>query len=259
MLSKYKEFKFKYCYSMAGWIHELFYDDPEEEYLRDHFDITDALFRNKISKPDKYSLLHIIIEYYWNYRNEYLHRKLGFDDIIDDFENILKTYSIPLPKKPKYNKKKSDYNDSLYEYCDDLLSLVGKTTKRIVDEVFNILFNDRMFLLKFNLIISDIIKEMELIKYPDILDNDGQLKRCSNIPTWLQKAIIYRDKGICQICGIDISGVWTTEDERQFDHVVPLKLGGSNDPTNFQLLCKTCNSKKSGTKIETSEKYLSYW
>lgn len=29
------------------------------------------------------------------------------------------------------------------------------------------------------------------------------------------------------------------------DHIQPLALGGSNDKTNLQLLCPTCNTKKS--------------
>ncbi len=28
------------------------------------------------------------------------------------------------------------------------------------------------------------------------------------------------------------------------DHVLPLTLGGTNDPENFQPLCRSCNSKK---------------
>lgn len=37
---------------------------------------------------------------------------------------------------------------------------------------------------------------------------------------------------------------------RHIDHIVPLKLGGSNDWTNLQALCPTCNLKK-GAKDPT--------
>jgi len=32
------------------------------------------------------------------------------------------------------------------------------------------------------------------------------------------------------------------------DHIVPRRLGGDNEYTNLQILCRTCNSRK-GTKI----------
>lgn len=33
-------------------------------------------------------------------------------------------------------------------------------------------------------------------------------------------------------------------DSHEVDHIVPLALGGSNDKTNLQMLCGTCNRQK---------------
>jgi len=42
----------------------------------------------------------------------------------------------------------------------------------------------------------------------------------------------------CVECG------WSTKYERHVDHIMPLALGGSNWPSNLQVLCPICNLKK---------------
>lgn len=116
-----------------------------------------------------------------------------------------------------------------------------------------------MFLLKFNKIVSSVIAEMKKIDYSDVLNRDGVVKRASYIPKWLKGAIFHRDKGKCQVCGKDLSGLMFLGEEVHYDHVIPLNLGGTNDPTNFQLMCREHNLSKSGTKVITSERYQTYW
>ncbi len=38
----------------------------------------------------------------------------------------------------------------------------------------------------------------------------------------------------------------TIRQEYTVDHIVPLRLGGSSDPNNLQLVCRLCNSSKGG-------------
>ncbi|WP_432422768.1 HNH endonuclease [Terrimonas ginsenosidimutans] len=45
-------------------------------------------------------------------------------------------------------------------------------------------------------------------------------------------------------CSTDLSGVINTLGSMNFDHIIPLDLFGTNDPTNIQLLCKDCNMRK---------------
>jgi 5-methylcytosine-specific restriction endonuclease McrA len=44
-----------------------------------------------------------------------------------------------------------------------------------------------------------------------------------------------------------------------FDHIVPLALGGLNDVTNLQLLCKGCNGTKGGRRRAASNHYRRWY
>lgn len=52
--------------------------------------------------------------------------------------------------------------------------------------------------------------------------------------------IYVQQKGRCAYCRTTLS------DGYEVDHIVPLSAGGTNDPANVQLLCDSCNSRKSG-------------
>jgi len=41
----------------------------------------------------------------------------------------------------------------------------------------------------------------------------------------------------CQKCG--------AEENLEMDHIVPLSMGGAHSPENLQVLCRSCNAKKS--------------
>lgn len=53
--------------------------------------------------------------------------------------------------------------------------------------------------------------------------------------------ILERDAYRCQVC----------DDHRDLvvDHIIPVAMGGSNDPANLQALCGPCNMKK-GARLE---------
>ncbi|OYV54240.1 MAG: hypothetical protein B7Z76_15265, partial [Acidiphilium sp. 20-67-58] len=55
----------------------------------------------------------------------------------------------------------------------------------------------------------------------------------------IQKIFI-QQKGKCIICLVK----FTKEKKYTIDHIMPLHLGGSNDVSNLQLVCKGCNSRK---------------
>jgi 5-methylcytosine-specific restriction endonuclease McrA len=49
-------------------------------------------------------------------------------------------------------------------------------------------------------------------------------------------AVWQRDGGRCVACGADF--------ELQFDHVIPVALGGADTVENLQVLCAPCNQRK---------------
>jgi hypothetical protein len=57
------------------------------------------------------------------------------------------------------------------------------------------------------------------------------------IPEEVRMYVWRRDKGRCVKCNSD--------QNLEFDHVIPISKGGSNTERNIQLLCSECNKKKS--------------
>lgn len=65
------------------------------------------------------------------------------------------------------------------------------------------------------------------------LDTPGKRQA---IPTEVKTQVWQRDKGQCVECG--------SNQNLEFDHIIPLALGGANTFRNLQLLCEMCNRRK---------------
>ena len=61
-----------------------------------------------------------------------------------------------------------------------------------------------------------------------------------HIPTKLKMRIARRDNYTCQVCGKNLK-----DDELEFDHSIPVSLGGSSEEHNIRLICSNCNRQKS--------------
>jgi hypothetical protein len=179
---------------------------------------------------------------------EYLGRKV---EPIKEWEALLVDYEVP------FSKAEIGEDDSYADYLE--AKIHEHVVDQIVNETFQILFSDRQFCLKFNLFLSEIVQDTKKSDWPDHLEKDGVLKRCTYFPTWVERAVFMRDRGNCAVCLKDLTGVLKTNPEKAIDHIVPLALGGCNDITNLQLICQTCNNNKLGHTVTTSQKYPVYF
>jgi 5-methylcytosine-specific restriction endonuclease McrA len=71
------------------------------------------------------------------------------------------------------------------------------------------------------------------------LAGEGAPRRRQPIPRAIRLAVFERDGGRCVECGSSF--------DIQYDHVIPLALGGANTAANLQILCAPCNQSKGGT------------
>lgn len=56
----------------------------------------------------------------------------------------------------------------------------------------------------------------------------------------LRKAILQRDRYLCQVCLADGRPTPATA----VDHITPKAKGGTDDPANLQAICKPCHDAK---------------
>ena len=68
------------------------------------------------------------------------------------------------------------------------------------------------------------------------------------IPASVKCHVWERDNHMCVYCG--------SSKNLEYDHIIPFSWGGSNSPENVQLLCKTCNRRKSDSLTDGSIKPL---
>lgn len=76
---------------------------------------------------------------------------------------------------------------------------------------------------------------------PEYEENEPEKKYIRQpIPEDVQIFVWQRDEGRCVKCG--------SQENLEYDHIIPLSKGGSNTARNIQLLCEKCNRQK-GNRI----------
>nr|URJ56600.3 HNH endonuclease signature motif containing protein [Paenibacillus polymyxa] len=235
-------------------------------------------FLPKAFKPHKRTLLHdYISDLYYSYFEYPIDKHLAYEPI----ENIIDLFKTYDPENSEYHKLSQQYTefdidkdnlrakDKLGQIVDDqiidnlgyslLSTFRDSIMPTVVDDIFTVLFQSKSYLRHFNVALAEVISAIKVEDEPGYLKRDGVIQRCTYIPSWLKQAVFYRDKGKCQECGKDVSGLLDPANNYHIDHIVPLDMGGTNDPTNFQLLCSTCNLSKGARTNHAFDIEAPFW
>ena len=120
-----------------------------------------------------------------------------------------------------------------------------------------IFFQNRFFLLERKVRTPAEWEEVTLRAKKIVYDEEGEITSLRSFVSNIEAAIEYqqagskrepisddvkllvwsRDGGACTRCG--------SKERLHFDHIIPVAKGGSNDAVNIQLLCQSCNLRKS--------------
>jgi hypothetical protein len=79
-------------------------------------------------------------------------------------------------------------------------------------------------------------RRIERAKDMMLAEGEATGPRREPIPEDVRREVFRRDGGRCVACGAD--------ELLQFDHVIPVALGGASSLGNLQLLCAPCNREK---------------
>jgi hypothetical protein len=91
------------------------------------------------------------------------------------------------------------------------------------------------------LVLQAVDKERQLFERLKVKfyspDSNPEKPKRERIPEAVRIAVWRRDQGRCGRCG--------SRERLEYDHIVPVDLGGSNTARNIELLCENCNRSKS--------------
>lgn len=209
-----------------------------------------------ISKWDKRCILHKIIDSALYIYVEWIAGKVSPEEFVKYYTKFINKKNI----ESGIRILNSDYDE---ENEDELYSLYSNLIDEIKDimaeSCFILLFSDRDFLHRLQMLIANEIKKLKKVDFPKYLKKDGVIFRPkAAFPSWLKKAVYFRDKGRCQLCSCDLSNTYIYNNIN-YDHMIALESAGNNDPTNIQLTCETCNKSKQQKDIVKKVPTQNFW
>jgi hypothetical protein len=162
-----------------------------------------------------------------------------------------------------YHDEKCQCGQQLQVWKNFVDQNAGQIDELIIHSAFQVVYRDRVFLHDFHLELSEFIEDyIEDIKkvHPDCVTEKNRIKR-RGFPQWLKNAVFHRDMGTCSNpkCRCDLTKRVRPITNTNFDHIIPLNLFGSNDASNLQLLCESCNTSKGDRSTMTGAVNTPFW
>jgi 5-methylcytosine-specific restriction endonuclease McrA len=232
-----EEIDFRFAYSFCSNVQRAVFndgdDDPEAPgwYLPENAEA----FILKAATPHRETLLH---HYIYEVEASSIDYEIGHGgpEQFIEFAPMLEAADLEVPDWLAC--------EAVVDHLRELEDLLQEATRRLVPAAFHILYTDLRFLHQFQRIVAARVRTSKVADHPTHLRRDGVLQRPQHWPGWLRKGVFHRDKGRCQECQRDLTGTVLIEGVMHIDHILPLAQGGTNDPTNLQLLCDECNLRK---------------
>ena len=147
----------------------------------------------------------------------------------DDFLNITNHFDLliigkSLDKETKTLKESEDFYSEAVRKIDSFID--SKTLDDWMKKRFELSESDKRMM--------DEIMEKHGFSFDE---EDDKPKRSRRISQSVKDKVWNRDGGKCVLCG--------SNENIEFDHIVPFSKGGANTYRNIQILCESCNRKKS--------------
>lgn len=252
---------------LAGLAVSNFWDDNQ-----DAFSCLKEEIIGSIIKPTQITAIHHYLLFFQDIEEEVDDLSKNIDDMEWVYNFLRRTLNqvnlqpdIPEPDFKSCGDKHGHLhcvcNDIIHQWINYINDNKHEIDDLIVHSAFQFIFQDRKFLHDFHLELSYFIKQhLDEIeeKYSEYVTTKKRIKRVY-FPKWLTDAVFYRDKGTCSICRCDLTKLIRTQNTTHIDHIVPLDICGSNDASNFQLLCETCNTSKGARSTTTNPVNVPFW
>jgi len=234
----------------------------ETELYSKSFMHINTITENDINIDDDYILLTdpiLPIFYFFNFRLKMIISDLNKDEALDKFfilfnaiQKIIQWSDLHYGEAPKLMAQTPQYSIKNFIECINHetsinldINLKNSPYKPILfgNYVWALTENDGMIrMTEVHLLILEKIdkerKKFERLKNKFFSNQDkGSSSKRVRIPEDVRIFVWRRDQGKCVECG--------SQENLEFDHIIPFSKGGSNTARNIQILCEKCNRSKS--------------
>ena len=122
----------------------------------------------------------------------------------------------------------------------EVLQILAEYSQGTLSDALRLLDKAQKYAEYFNdgKITPDIV--LKVVKELSLTGNSSNNERQS-IPDDVKIYVWQRDEGRCVKCG--------SQENLEYDHIIPVSKGGSNTARNIQILCEKCNREKSSNLV----------